>query len=161
MQLYIQIKDGVAFEHPIMEDNFLQAFPDVDVSNLPPELAKFTRFECNVVCEKFEVPDVRYIQNGDTWEDGWYCREMTETEKNDTTENERQTVSIRIDNIKEYAKSELVNVPEEYKSLWQEWITAIEAYVITDPFIWRDPVLDTWPFNPLKRNENGSWELRE
>jgi hypothetical protein len=158
--LYIQIKDGVAFEHPIMEDNFLQAFPDVDVNNLPPELAKFTRFECNVVCEKFEVPDVRYIQNGDTWEDGWYCREMTDIEKSNATESFRELVVWRIGILKSYAQDEFVNVPEEYKAVWQGWIDAMNAYVITDPYIWRDPALDTWPFNPLKQNEDGSWELK-
>ena len=160
MQLYIQIKNGIAFEHPITEDNLLQAIPDINVNNPPPEFAKFTRLECNIVCKRFEVPDVRYVKNGDAWEDGWYCREMTEVEKNYAIENEHQSVTIRIDKLKSYAQNELVNIPEEYKAVWQGWIDAMNAYVITDPYIWRDPALDTWPFNPLKQNEDGSWELK-
>ena len=41
MELFIQIRNGQPFEHPIFGDNFRQAFPDVDVDNLPPEFARF------------------------------------------------------------------------------------------------------------------------
>ena len=43
MELFIRIKDGQPFEHPIMGDNFRAAFPDVDINNLPPEFARFER----------------------------------------------------------------------------------------------------------------------
>ena len=45
MKLYIRIKDGVPFEHPILEDNFKEAFPHVDVDNLPPEFSYFVRLD--------------------------------------------------------------------------------------------------------------------
>lgn len=45
MELFIRIKDGQPFEHPIFEDNFRQAFPDVDTDNLPPEFARFERIQ--------------------------------------------------------------------------------------------------------------------
>ena len=31
MRLFIQIRDGQPFEHPIIEDNFREAFPDIDI----------------------------------------------------------------------------------------------------------------------------------
>jgi hypothetical protein len=43
MELYIRIKDGKPFEHPILGDNFRQAFPGIDTDNLPPEFARFVR----------------------------------------------------------------------------------------------------------------------
>lgn len=44
LELYIQIRDGQPHEHPIFADNFKQAFPDVDVNNLPADrFAKFIR----------------------------------------------------------------------------------------------------------------------
>ena len=43
MNLFIRIVDGQPFEHPIFEDNFKQAFPDVDLNNLPSEFLKFVR----------------------------------------------------------------------------------------------------------------------
>jgi hypothetical protein len=43
MELFIRIKGGQPFEHPILGNNFRQAFPDIDVNNLPPEFARFER----------------------------------------------------------------------------------------------------------------------
>ena len=43
MELYIRIKDGLPFEHPIFGDNFRQAFIGIDTDNLPPEFARFVR----------------------------------------------------------------------------------------------------------------------
>jgi len=45
MELFIRVVDGQPFEHPILGDNFCQAFPDVDTNNLPSEFAKFVRVE--------------------------------------------------------------------------------------------------------------------
>ena len=45
MELYIQVKDGKPFEHPIVADNFRQAFPHIDTNNLPPEFARFVRVQ--------------------------------------------------------------------------------------------------------------------
>lgn len=42
--LFIQIKDGEPFEHPILYDNFIAAFPEIDINNLPKDrFAKFIR----------------------------------------------------------------------------------------------------------------------
>ena len=41
MKLFIRIKDGQPFEHPIMEDNFRQAFPHIDTENLPAEFMNY------------------------------------------------------------------------------------------------------------------------
>ena len=49
MELFIRIKDGQPFEHPIFGDNFRQAFPDVDVNNLPAEFARFVRVAAPVL----------------------------------------------------------------------------------------------------------------
>jgi hypothetical protein len=43
LELYIQIRDGQPFEHPISADNFRSAFPGVDTENLPDTFAKFVR----------------------------------------------------------------------------------------------------------------------
>jgi hypothetical protein len=45
MNLYIRLKNGQPFEHPMFEDNVIQAFPSVDLNNLPDWMAKFTRVE--------------------------------------------------------------------------------------------------------------------
>lgn len=43
MRLFIRLNDGVPFEHPIIEDNFRQAYPDIDLNNLPSEFIEFIR----------------------------------------------------------------------------------------------------------------------
>jgi hypothetical protein len=45
MELFIRIKDGQPFEHPIFGSNFRQAFPHIDVNNLPSEFARFVRVQ--------------------------------------------------------------------------------------------------------------------
>jgi hypothetical protein len=45
MNLYIRLKNGQPFEHPMFENNVSQAFPSVDLNSLPDWMAKFTRIE--------------------------------------------------------------------------------------------------------------------
>ena len=42
-KLYIQIKDGKPYQHPIAEENLIQAWPGLDLKNLPVWLAPFER----------------------------------------------------------------------------------------------------------------------
>jgi hypothetical protein len=81
MELFIRIKDGQPFEHPIIGDNFRQAFPDIDTTNLPSDFARF---------ERVEIPDlgVYEVYEGVTYEwfdgvvkDVHHIRSMTNTEK--------------------------------------------------------------------------------
>lgn len=83
MELFIRIKDGQPFEHPIFGDNFREAFPEIDVNNLPPEFARFER----VQRPEFGVYDV-WISEDPTYElvdgvykDVWHKRNMTAEEK--------------------------------------------------------------------------------
>ena len=44
MELFIQIdENGQAVDHPIIGSNFRQAFPHIDVDNLPSNFARFER----------------------------------------------------------------------------------------------------------------------
>ena len=81
MELFIKLDNGVPVEHPIMGDNFRQAFPNIDVNNLPSTFAKFVRVA--------QPPITVYeINDGFTydWQDGvvtdvWHIRPMTDEEK--------------------------------------------------------------------------------
>lgn len=66
LELYIQIRDGQPFEHPIFADNFKMAFPDINVNDLPADqFAKFIRVEA-------PVPDTYEVYEGVSyqWVDG-------------------------------------------------------------------------------------------
>jgi len=81
MKLFIRVKDGEAFEHPIIEDNFIQAFPDIDPENLPPEFALFIRV-ARPNLGVFEVyAGVTYEWNGYAYKDKHHVRPMTNEEK--------------------------------------------------------------------------------
>ena len=83
MELYIRIKDGQPFQHPIFGDNFRQAFPDVDVNNLPPEFAKFERVERPElgVYEILSFDEPTYELIDGVYKDVWHKRNMTAEEK--------------------------------------------------------------------------------
>lgn len=43
MNLYIQLQNGEPVNHPIVEENLRQAFPEMDLNNLPETFARFER----------------------------------------------------------------------------------------------------------------------
>jgi hypothetical protein len=79
--LYIRVKNGRPFEHPIMGDNFAQAFPDVDINNLPPEFARFERIAAPELGVYQKNQRCEYEQGSDgVYRDTWYCDDMTAEE---------------------------------------------------------------------------------
>jgi hypothetical protein len=72
MELFIQIRDGQPYEHPIFGDNFRQAFPDIDPNNLPPEFARFERVPCpSLVYATLNSPEPTYQWVGGFVKDVW------------------------------------------------------------------------------------------
>lgn len=83
MRLFIRIQDGAPFKHPIIEDNFRQAFPNIDLDNLPPEFALFERIPRPTVSvyEVIESEDSTYELIDGVYKDVWRKRDMTTEEK--------------------------------------------------------------------------------
>ena len=80
MNLYIRIKDGKPFEHPIVEENFKQAFPDVDLNNLPPQFARFVRVAPPVLGMYQKNQTVSYELVDGVYTDVFSCEQMTDEE---------------------------------------------------------------------------------
>lgn len=80
MELFIRIKDGQPFEHPIFGDNFRQAFPDVDTDNLPAGFARFVRVAAPMVGVYEVYEGVTYEWRGDLVTDVHHVRAMTAEE---------------------------------------------------------------------------------
>lgn len=81
MELFIRIKDGQPFEHPILGDNFREAFPHVDVNNLPPDFARFQRVAPPVWGPYDKNQTAVYERGADgIYRDVWTCEKMTEDE---------------------------------------------------------------------------------
>lgn len=81
MELYIRIKDGRPFEHPILGNNFKLAFPNVDVNNLPPEFAKFERIPKPEIGVYQVYSGLTYQFDGPVVKDYHHIRDMSEEEK--------------------------------------------------------------------------------
>jgi hypothetical protein len=81
MRLFIRLKDGQPFEHPIMEDNFRQAFPKVDLDNLPDWVAEFKRVERPQIGVYEVCEGCIYAWVNGIVQDVWNVRPMTDAEK--------------------------------------------------------------------------------
>jgi hypothetical protein len=80
MELFIQIKDGQPFEHPIFVGNFRQAFPDVDTNNLPAEFARFVRVAAPAVGVYEKNQTVSYQLVDGAYTDVFSVEQMTSKE---------------------------------------------------------------------------------
>lgn len=82
MELFIQIdENGQAKEHPIMGSNFREAFPDIDVNNLPNNFARFERVPAPFPGPYEKNHRVSYQKRPDgVWADVHTCDLMTREE---------------------------------------------------------------------------------
>lgn len=126
MQLYIRIKDGQPFEHPIFADNFCQAFPDVDINNLPSEFAKFERVETPTlgIYEVLASETPTYELVDGVYKDVWHKRDMTDEEKT----QKQQLAKDRFHN-------------HEQSENWSAWVFDEETCTMKPP-IPRPPKID-------------------
>lgn len=95
MELFIRLKDGQPFEHPIFGDNFRQAFPDVDVDNLPDWVARFERIEAPA-CGEYEKPVLAYGWVDGVVKDVWTIVEMTTEEKAEVDRIKAEILAERV-----------------------------------------------------------------
>ena len=80
--LFIQLRDGQPFEHPIFYENFRQAFPTIDPENLPADqFAKFIRVAPPELGIYEVYVGVTYQWVGDVVKDVHEVRPMTDEEK--------------------------------------------------------------------------------
>ena len=80
MELFISIQNGQPFAHPILGDNFRQAFPDVDTNNLPAEFARFIRTQAPVLGVYEKNQTVSYQLVDGVYTDVFACEQMTAEE---------------------------------------------------------------------------------
>lgn len=84
LKLYIKLENGQPILHPILHNNFVAAFPNIDPENLPPDqFAKFIRVtKPNIGVYEILVSEKPvYEWVGDVVKDVWKIRPMTDVEK--------------------------------------------------------------------------------
>jgi hypothetical protein len=157
MRLFIKIVNGQPFEHPILAENFIIAYPHIDVDNLPSDFANFERTNDeadNLSVGVYEVPYSKYEWVGNVVKDVWYTRPMTEVE----IAHRNETLVLNMEGHKSQrlikwnaVLSELTD--DANKQVVQNYIDILTAYVIADA-----PLADL-PKAPLK-NEDGTYTPR-
>ena len=83
MRCFIKIKDGQPVDHPMLEENFYQAFSTVDVNNLPPEFAEFIRHPQPSIGVYQIYQGVNYEWIDGKVQDVHMVRDMIESERQD------------------------------------------------------------------------------
>lgn len=133
MELYIQIKDGEPYEHPIFGDNFRAAYPEVDTTNLPPEFARFIRVSQNVTPGFYQVPYHQYEWVGDTVQDVWHLREMSEEERIEKNTAVASQISATVDFYRNETEKRLSNEADAEKiSILQAYLDELNSWTIGD-----------------------------
>lgn len=132
-ELFIQIRDGQPYQHPIFGDNFREAFPHVDVDNLPPEFARFKRLPSPVSAGEFEVNVVTYQWVNGIVQDVWSVRPMNEEERAHYIQLKTMEVNVRADALRRLAQDGVDNSPEgPIKDAWILFKEQMDVWVLVD-----------------------------
>lgn len=81
MNLYIEIRDGQPYQHPILESNLKMCFPEIDTENLPANFAKFERVQLDWIGVYQVYEGVSYEWFDGVVKDVHKVRDMTPEEK--------------------------------------------------------------------------------
>lgn len=136
MELFIQIRNGEPHEHPILGDNFRQAFPHIDTNNLPLEFARFERTSPPQpgVYEVVEGPVYKWA-NG-VVQDVWTIRTMTSAEREIKNQQLIEGAYNMRDFFKKLAQQKIDEAAtEQARQVWTDYLAQLDAYTVTDPLI--------------------------
>ena len=135
MDFFIRILDGQPYEHPIAGDNFREAFPDIDLSNLPPEFASFTRGGyLHPGVGFYEVLVEEYVWDGPGVRDNWHIRPMTEEEHEVRKQEGIEDIRMARASMLEHAETQKAQATTpEAISAWDAYIAELTAYTYDDP----------------------------
>ena len=141
MELFIQIRNGQPFEHPILGDNFREAFPHIDTTNLPQEFARFERIS-NPDIGIFEVIDSQqYAWVNGIVKDTYIIRQMTSEEETQKRDYLKFSINLYVNSLKEMTISAIENaVTEDVRQAWTDYLAELNSWVLID---------ETKPFNEL------------
>lgn len=96
MSLYIRLKNNQPFEHPITEQNLLQALPNIDLNNLPTYIARFVSTP-KPSASIYQIIDESYNIENNIVTQTWAVRDMTAEEKLAKQQAVKLTASNRDD----------------------------------------------------------------
>ena len=135
MNYFIKIKNGKPFEYPIQEDNFVQAFPNIDLKFLPAEFAKVQMVEPPNTGWFHHLDEPTYILDNGTAKQVWTMSLKSESEIALLREQQTQGIMQWVEDAKIWAveqKQQATNV--DVIQAFDDYIAQLEAFTIVDPF---------------------------
>jgi len=158
MNLYIRIKDGQPFEHPLFEENVKQVWPDIDLNNLPPDLARFERVN-PPVAGTYEVLDgFTYDLVDGVYKDVWHLRPMNDAERQEQNAKFTESLNQGKTYLLQIAQEKINEVNDEGKKALQTFINEINAFVPENLSKYNLPLLPKFDVNGnlITLNSSGS-----
>ncbi len=144
---FIRIKDGVPVGYPILGSNFRDAFPDIDVNNLPPTFAKCIRYPYPTNVEFYQVAFTSFIWNNGVVEEIWSVRDMTQEEKDIKDSMYKNQLLQTLLNLKSNALIEMsASADANFVSAMQNYINNLNLLIADIDNI--DIFAVPWPFKP-------------
>jgi len=130
--LYIKVENGQPIDHPVLEENLIQAF-----GGIPSNYEPFNRLPPPVL-KRFEVYDDAaplYGKDGDTWKDLWPIRPMSEEEVKTLTDARRNRLKLIVAEAIETAEKDIAAADnQEFIDALNEFLTTIKAINLDNPF---------------------------
>jgi hypothetical protein len=153
MKLFIKVVNGQTVDHPVFEENLLQAFPD----GIPSEYEPFERIQPTQIPKTYEKSICEYVKNNNgVWSDSWSIREMTDEEKqiktNELIENAESYKRFRLTVANRNAVVAMANSDLAALSAWNLCIEKLKAYSVISV----DPLIPPLPKLPIM-DESGKW----
>jgi hypothetical protein len=93
--LYIRVVDGNTFEHPIVEWNLRQFYPDLDPENPPKGFEKFIRNPIPVLGPYETFVGTHYEKIDGVWQDVHVKRDLTPAEKAEKIRIAKETFQFK------------------------------------------------------------------
>lgn len=136
MELFIEMRDGVPYGHPILEENFREVYPNIDTQNLPLNFARFVRTAPPSRVGMFEVEESTYQVIGDVVTDVWTIRPLEGEQYAMRVDMLRRSLEDDVENQKTIAQEKIAEATDPaVKAAWEDYLAIMTAMVITDPVL--------------------------
>jgi hypothetical protein len=146
-ELFIRVKDGVPVGYPILGSNFRDAFPDIDVNNLPPTFARYQRTLYPSEIGFYQVAVNILVWNDGVVNESWSVRDMTQEEKDIKDSMYKSQLLQTLLNLKSNALIEMsASTDANFVSAMQNYINNLNLLIADIDNI--NIVAVPWPFKP-------------
>jgi hypothetical protein len=153
MNLYIKVVDGFPVNHPLFEENLLEAFPE----GIPACYEPFERVQPTIKHGTFEKLVHTYLKNqNNVWTEEWSVADMTAKEKERKINDLTMAANNYIEQLKQQAINAIAYLEEVSDSagaqIWNAHLDKINQWALVSVA----PVVPEFP-SPPYQDDSGNW----